>query len=269
MCLAGGTHNRSGQTRHARPALTLVELLVVLAIALMLLSLLLPALNTARKQMRGLQCASKLRTIAFDFQLFAENLSKKGRGDSELLGRNRFYANDFLESIYRIDEFWDQPNYAQASLNSRSEPILCPSGAADIKRIRGAPCGPESLQPAEDITMAINMRLYRAEVVINNKTRLAPVRFTVIRNTILNRPYVPLMIEVDGEEAVLEKNADPFYVAPPIEGANSPYNAGRYWSPSKRHGERTNVAFVGGHVLSSESPEKEAWDWSYQADIMR
>lgn len=264
-----GKTARSGVASHFRPALTLIELLVVMAIVVMLLALLLPALNTARKQMRGLQCASKMRTIAFDFQLFAENLSEKGRGESQSLGNNRFYANDFLESVYRIDEFWDLPQSNAADLYAAQEPIMCPSGPGTLTRKRGEPCGPQSFEHTENVTMAMNMRLYRGVVDLGGRMRLASERSTVIRNNILNRPYVPLMIEVDGNEAKFQKIADPFYIAPPLENRMDPYASGRYWSPSQRHRGRTNVAFVGGHVLSSETPADEAWDWSYQADVGR
>ncbi len=61
----------------------------------------------------------------------------------------------------------------------------------------------------------------------------------------------------------------PFYIAPPRPGADDPYSEGRYWSPSHRHNGKTNVSFVGGHVLSSDDPASEGWNWDYQASVGR
>jgi prepilin-type processing-associated H-X9-DG protein len=83
---------------------------------------------------------------------------------------------------------------------------------------------------------------------------------------VLNHPRAPVILDVDGEEAVA-RGLEPFYTAPPLEDRAEPYTSGRFWMPSRRHRGRTNVAFVGGHVLSSERPEHETWDWEYQAHV--
>jgi prepilin-type processing-associated H-X9-DG protein/prepilin-type N-terminal cleavage/methylation domain-containing protein len=255
-------------SRWARGAFTLVETLVVISIIAVLLALLLPALGAARNEMRLLKCSSNLRTASFRFQLFVEDQVPEGRGDSAQLGRSGFFVNDFQDYLYRIDEFWDLPGASTAALRVDDDIMLCPAGPAELKKRMGFPCGRASISPPEDVSLAINMRLYRAVIQVGDSLRLAPAAATRVRPDILNHPYVPVLFDTSGEEAAA-RGLEPFYAAPPVDGLPDPYSSGRYWMPSKRHGKRINVAFVGGHVLSSERPEHEPWDWEFQAHVGR
>jgi len=264
------------QRRHRRPrrnrpvvrsaarGFTLVELLVTVSIVALMLSLLLPALGSVRRNVKVLLCSSNMRTVTVAFSLFADG-STPDRGDSEKLGPKRFWINDVQESLYGIDEFWDQGDQPGGVVAGGDNPMLCPAGARNLTKKKGAPCGSAALGPAEDVTLAFNMRLYRAEVDFMGTRVLTPAAATNVRAAVLDHPYVPIVIDVDGKKAA-NLAREPFYIAPPVRGVEGPYSDGRHWMPSTRHGGMTNVAFVGGHVLRSEHPQLERWDWSYQAD---
>ena len=247
-------------------AFTLLELLVVMTIVSVLTALLVPALRSVRDQARSLHCASNLRNISVDFQLFAMGQAAGGQGDSERLGPNRFRIGDFLDHTYRVDEFWDLNQDDAGQLTASRESALCPAGAPRLLKRRGFPCSRQSLSPLEDVSLAFNMRLHRGLIRLAGTTLLAPVSTTHVRASILHHPYVPLVMDVDGEGAV-NAGLEPFYIAPSRQEVDDPYAQDRFWFPSDRHAGATNVAFVGGHVLTSRHPQREVWNWEYTANV--
>ncbi len=249
-----------------RGAFSLVELLVVLASIALLLALLLPALGRARDSVKAVRCSANLRNVAFAFQLFVDGHTPNGKGDSEQLGRNYLYINDFQDYAYRIDEFWDGGSLATVPLRPGRDLMLCATAPSSLARHPGYPCSSAALDPLEHVNFAANMRLYRGLVSYMQHWFLSPAAATHVRSDIVQHPYVPLVMDVDAEAAV-RRGVDPFYIAPPVPGQLGPYANGRYWSIGLRHAGAANVAFVGGHVLSSRRPEQESWDWTYQADV--
>ena len=251
-----------------RPGFTLIELLVVVSIVTALLGVLFPALSAVRSSARGLVCASNMKSVATEFTWFADGTASSGRGDSESLGRGRFRIDDFQESLYRIDEFWTGPVGEPQTLDGRNELMLCPAGATRLSKRDGAPCGSAAIGPVEDVSIGLNMRFRRATMEFKGKTVLSPVASTFVHTSVLNHPYAPIAMDVNGVEAQ-RRTLEPFYIAPPLNDVEDPYADGRHWFPASRHGGRVNAAFVGGHVLSSANPAGERWDWSYQAEVGR
>lgn len=234
-----------------------------MTIVSVLLATLMPVLRSVRGRMHSLKCISNLRTVSLQFQLFAEGLTAAGRGDSERLGRG-FFINDFQDSLYRIDEFWDVEGTSVSALDRDSEPTVCPATAGAIQKRRGFPCGRQSVGPVENVSLAVNKRLHQPVVMVAGRPRLAPEWTVRVRPHVLNRPYVPLAMDVNAAAAVA-RGLDPFYIAPPRLTGDDPYSG--FWNPGSRHARKTNVAFVGGHVLTSDRPEREPWDWDYQAQV--
>lgn len=253
--------------RQAR-AFTLLEMLVVISIIAVLLAILLPAINSVRRAVKTIVCSANMKTIVMEFEFFVDGTSAHGRGDSETLGRNRFWINDFQDSLYHLDEFWDLGGATLGQMQAGDELVLCPAGAPRLTKRKGLPCGREAVGPVEDVSLAVNMRLYRAVFKVKGMRLLASPSATHLSSRILDHPYVPLIMDVDGRAAA-SQGVDPFYIAPPLPDVDDPYASGRYWSPSKRHSGKTVVGFVGGHVLSSTEPQRERWDWKYQAELGR
>ncbi len=249
-------------------AFTLIEMLVVVAIITLLLTILMPALGAARNAAKTVVCASNMKTITMEFGFFADGTSAFGRGDSEALGGNRFRINDFQDALYKLDEFWELGSQTTGLLSADHTLAMCPAGAPSLTKRKGLPCGREAVGPMEDVSIAMNMRLYRAVFNVRGKKLLASPNTTVVSPRTLSRPYAPLVMDVDGRAAA-KQGVEPFYIAPPIAGQDDPYARGRYWSPAKRHAGKTLVGFLGGHVLSSLHPEREHWDWGHQAEVGR
>jgi prepilin-type processing-associated H-X9-DG protein len=241
---------------------------VVVTIIVVLMSILLPALSSVRQAAKTLQCSSNMRTIVMQFDFFSSGNSEGGRGRSEILGPGRFWINDFQDSLYNLDEFWDLREQEMGHIEVGDNPMLCPAGARLLTKRKGLPCGRESVGPVEDVSIALNMRLYRAVTDFQGERILAPATATHVSSRIRSHPYVPLVMDVDAKKAAKQGTA-PFYIAPPLPGIEDPYAGSRYWLPAKRHGGKTIVGFVGGHVLPSTHPEAERWDWEYQAEVGR
>jgi prepilin-type N-terminal cleavage/methylation domain-containing protein len=82
---AGSGHNLKDKRRHQkrrtfvsrRGAFTLIELLVVIAIIALLMGILLPSLQRARKQSKGVVCRSNMRQIGVAAYLSSTSMLRR------------------------------------------------------------------------------------------------------------------------------------------------------------------------------------------------
>jgi len=243
-------------------AFTLVELLVVISIIAILLAILMPALGASRMAARDIDCKSRLRSVASEFIMFADPAAGVRRGDSDMFGSDVFRIEDFQEKIYGVDEFWAGPDDAPQQIPGSEASLLCPSSEGRLQRISGVPCSDGAIGPQENVSTGFNKRLERRTDLVNGWTVQRPVYLT---SKILHQPDVPLVFDVDGSAAVAA-GQPPYYAAPAITNDKSVdlFESGDFWFPALRHNKQLNVAFVGGHVLSSVDPVSEPyWRWEY------
>jgi prepilin-type N-terminal cleavage/methylation domain-containing protein/prepilin-type processing-associated H-X9-DG protein len=243
---------------------TLVELLVTVVIIALLLAVVLPTLGSTMREARGFRCKMSLRSIAFDFSVFADDQLHGDRGGDALLGPGRFKLETFQDSQYGIAEFWRWGTANSYTLPdaASNDPMRCSEVRGPITVNRGQTCGEGgAIAPPDNVSYGFNARLHRAEVTDANGTpRALPV---VLTARVMELGNVPLVWDVDGAAAGA-RGSVPVFSAPSLD---SPwlYRGDRFWYPGARHNGAVNIAFVGGQVVSSSHPLNEAsWQWGYQ-----
>lgn len=262
--MAGNHHgDRLGRTaRHHRSAFTLVELLVAIGVIAALMGVLLPAVSMALSTARGFRCQMSMRAVAFDFQIFADEMLHGDRGDDH---RTRdFRLETFQESQYGVDEFWRWgDDLVQMELPDAvgNNPMRCPSVGTSLVLRRNLACGSGAVGPPQSVSYGFNMRLDRAEVIdASGRPRAVPVR---LLPGIVQHADVPLLIDVDGQLA-FERGSQPIFTAPTLDSQGL-YADDRFWYAARRHAGRANAAFLDGHVGSSSDPANEpGWRWDFQ-----
>ncbi|TWT87260.1 hypothetical protein Mal64_27980 [Pseudobythopirellula maris] len=149
-CSAGPLGSRSLRPISLRPAFTLVELLVVIAIIGILVSLLLPAVQSAREAARRIQCQNNLKNLGlavlnYENQAGALPAACEAEPDNDDLFSNVSLIEGTLSWVVRVlpfieeqavyDQFDPQADVLGQSLDLRPESnelgvMLCPSDQA-------------------------------------------------------------------------------------------------------------------------------------------
>jgi prepilin-type N-terminal cleavage/methylation domain-containing protein/prepilin-type processing-associated H-X9-DG protein len=253
-------HHRMQHSCGRRTGFTLVELLVVIAIIAILCALLLPAARGTLLAARSFKCQAAQRNVAFDFQVFGDDSLHGPRGDDSQLG-GRFRVETFIESQYRIDEFWGwgtETVHEMPDLNG-NDLMRCPEVTGRVLLMRNTPCSAGGVQPPQAVSFGFNMRLHVAEGrdAAGNPTARVGVPLT---SMMLEQPDVPLLFDIDGAVA-FQRERMPLFSAPKL---SSEIFSEDDWFPALRHGGRMNAAFLDGSVRETRDPVRaEGWNWAY------
>ena len=230
----------------------MIELLISIAIVGMLLAIVLPALGQTIRAARGFRCQVSLRSVAFDFSVFADDQLHGDRGDDvAALGARRFKLETFQESEYGIDEFWRYNGSTHTIPDAeKNDPMRCPSVRGQVLLTNNSACSQGGVLPARYISFGFNMRLHRPEGRSpGGFPILIPVSLT---STIMEHGRAPLAWDVDGLAAEL-RGLTPVFSAPSL-GSTGPYSNDAYWFPGLRHNGTANFAFIDGSVSASSHP---------------
>lgn len=133
-----------------RPAFTLIEVLVVVAIIALLVAILLPSLARAREQARSAQCLANLKQMSTGVLFYAN----ENRGCLPGPVHNPIYRSTFLLKARSSQGSWwyesSLPHYVEKYLGDRSKSALvvdqistCPS-VGRIKKYPDPPPGPNA-----------------------------------------------------------------------------------------------------------------------------
>jgi prepilin-type N-terminal cleavage/methylation domain-containing protein/prepilin-type processing-associated H-X9-DG protein len=117
--------------RAGRPAFTLVELLVVIGIIAVLISILLPALNRARRQAKAVQCSSNMRQVAMAMLQYIN--SAKGKfppaevqTGGDIYPNGWFWCNELvLQGYIKGPNLY---NFDGSKNDVSRSPFYCPEG---------------------------------------------------------------------------------------------------------------------------------------------
>jgi prepilin-type N-terminal cleavage/methylation domain-containing protein len=139
---------RSSRSVRACRGFTLVELLVVIAVLLVLISLLLPTLTAAREQARGVVCQGHLRQLWQGFLLFAADHDGRLPGNEFDWQNPEPSAQDWLGPPYKPQYLIDSWSYAPQQgtlfpyMNHDYSVYRCPSLEVDTPPSWGFNQGP-------------------------------------------------------------------------------------------------------------------------------
>jgi prepilin-type processing-associated H-X9-DG protein/prepilin-type N-terminal cleavage/methylation domain-containing protein len=212
----------STPSARAKPAFTIVELLIVIGIIALLLAILLPALATAREQGKTVQCLSNLRQLGVMAQIYL----------------------DENQNIYPIAE-WKLTAWDFSTVNGQVVPGILWNGRTNAKIQQCPAFDGKSDSPGDPYT-GYN---YNISFIGHgqNENTVAPAKASSIHHAYRTALFG------DGEYA---SGADKFMRAPIQE---DPVTTGDYLpnyqirlagTQGYRHHGKTNVCYCDGHAAS-------------------
>lgn len=258
--------NRAPRAGHR--AFTLTELLIVFAIIALLMGVLIPALSATLASARSFKCQMGLRSVAFDFTVFADDQLHGDRGtDTRDLPRGRFRIDTFQNAQYGLQEFWSYGNVASVRLPDAQgrDPMRCAAVKGDIVLRRNIPCSQGGVSPPQNVSFGFNMRLHVSErQALAGSAPGVQLTSAILAGTQEAPPsMIPLTWDVDGALAQ-SRGLPPVYSAP-ARSSTLLFVGDQYWFPASRHAGAMNVAFVDGRVEATKSPlARNHWAWDFE-----
>jgi len=237
---------------------------VVVAVMAILFGVLLPSVGRGAAAARAMRCQTSLRSIAFDFTVFADSSLHPRRGDDEARASGRFSLDTFIESQYGVDEFWEYgaaPVATRRIVKGSDDPMRCLEVRGTLLMNRNRACTNGAVTPPQHVSYGFNLRLSRPETPDN------PASMPVLLNdAILRVGRVPLVWDVDGVGAAARRpSGNPTLTAPP-QASDAAFAGNAFWWPGLRHAGAMNVGFVDGSVAPTRNPLSESgWRWDYRA----
>jgi prepilin-type processing-associated H-X9-DG protein/prepilin-type N-terminal cleavage/methylation domain-containing protein len=248
---------------------TLVEILISISIIAVLMALLIPAVRGAVGAARGFKCQMSLRSVAFDFGLFANDQLHGSRGnddaDPQLRAAGQFRLETFQNLEYNINEFWSYGNVSSITLPDPQgrDPMRCAAVKGDITLRRNIPCTSGGVGPAQNISYGFNIRMHWSERQAR-AGRPAGVLLTgrILDNAEVPLSSIPLLWDIDGRQAA-SRGVNPVFSGPSLN-SQLLFAGNQYWFPGLRHNGGCNAAFIDGHVESTRAPlDQTRWAWGY------
>lgn len=249
-------------------AFTLTELLIVLAIIALLLGLLLPTLSSTVASARAFKCRMSLRSVAFDFSVFADDQLHGDRGDdSRDLPAGKFRLETFQNAQYGLAEFWSYGILSSVKLPDASgrDPMRCAAVKGDLVLRRNVPCSEGGVSPPQNVSFGFNMRLHVSErQALAGAAPGVLLSSSILSGSADSSPSsIPLAWDVDGQAAAL-RGVSPVFSAP-ARSSQFLFANDQYWFPGARHSGSVNVTFIDGHVESSRQPlMQNTWAWDFE-----
>lgn len=240
-------------------AFTLIEVLVVMGIVAVLLALVLPMARGTVATARSFSCQMSLRSTAYDFTVFSDDVLHGPRGSDATDGS--FTLASFQDSLYGVDEFWAWPSDPYTLPDARgSNPMRCSEVRGPITVRANAPCDAGGVGPLQNLSYGLNIRLHVREIT-SPAPAAAPLRLSSAALASAGAS-VPLVWDVDAAAAAAAE-ITPFYSGPSLDSP-AVFAGDQYWRPGLRHNRGMNVGFLDGHVASTRQPLMEtAWRWGY------
>ena len=263
--------------RPAKHAFTLVELLVVIGIIALLISILLPSLNAARRAASGIKCSSNLRQIGIGLTLYAQQ--SKQKFPASIIGHQTYSvraANQIGNAVNVTNGtvYWWQRLQIEGLLPGISDPskspFICPADQDPYTPFNTFPNEPLLFNCSYGINQFLTIN---APGFNPSPTSPAPVdewstpsptgTRRVNWPVVLNAPHATeTIVAADTISGVVLEPYDPNTV-PNQDVASDPTYANQFdW---KRHASRSarrgnlNVLYLDGHVtVATQGPSSTA-----------